>query len=677
MAYDRDTRRWEVGIDVGGTFVDVVAVAPDGAVHASKHSRRAGEPAQAVLQALDEVSGTLGFQPSEVGRILHGTTIATNILLERSEPPVAVIVNRGFADVLTLGRQNRRDLYAPWVPCQAPVSLVPDALRFEIGGRIDAAGQECEPLNEAEVRGAAQAMREAGVRSAAVCLLFSHCNPAHERQVRAWCEDTAPEIAISLSSEVDPRPREFERWLTAAMDAYVKIGVTDYLRRFQDGLRQRGYVPALVMRSQGGVATLDACLRKPLTLAMSGPAAAVQGVAGMLDETSLAGDALSLDIGGTTSDLSLIQGGRTRYTLELGVGDMSLRMRSVDVLSVAVGGGSYVSVHAGGGIRVGPESAGARPGPVAYGRGGVRVTVTDCLLVLGLLPERLAGGLALDREAAAAAIEASLARPLGLSVEAAAHAAVHVANGALAEAVKRAAFAVGSDPRKLTLVAAGGGGAMHAAEVARMAGIARVAVPALPGVAAAYGLLRSDWTDVVEQALDLPLADDAWQQLGSVARRLAEVLRAPDVVSYGELSHAFFLDVGYAGQEFALEVPFELAHDSAADIARRFDDEHARIRGQAFSAPHRVRGMRLVARRAPSSAAGEARPVATGGQLERERTLRLPQVASCLVHQRAELAVGQEESGPAIIMSGDSTAWVPPGWRWRVDSSRALIMERA
>ncbi|MDX3907598.1 MAG: hydantoinase/oxoprolinase family protein [Pigmentiphaga sp.] len=677
MMHDSDTGLWDIGIDVGGTFVDVAAVGPDGSVHASKHSRRSGDPAQAVLQALDEVAQALAFGPSQVGRLLHGTTIATNILLERSAAPIGVIVTRGFADVLTLGRQNRRDLYAAWVPCQTPVALMPEALRFEIGGRIDARGQECEPVDRADIRDALEALRTAGVRSAAVCLLFSHCNPVHERQVRAWCEEMAPEIGISLSSEVDPRAREFERWFTTAMDAYVKAGVTDYLRRLRDGLAQRGYASALVMRSQGGVATLEACLRRPLTLAMSGPAAAVNGVAGMLDEVSLVGDALSLDIGGTTSDLSLIQRGRARHTLELGVAEMSLRLRSVDVLSVAVGGGSYVSVHPGGGIRVGPESAGARPGPVAYGRGGTRATVTDCLLVLGILPERLAGGLMLDRGAAAQAVDESLARPLGLSVEAAALAAVRVANGMLGEAVKRAAFAVGSDPCRLTLVAAGGGGALHAAEVAQLVGIRRVAVPPLPGVAAAYGLLRSDWTDVAEHALDLPLRDDAWADMRRVARQLADDLPQAAVAGYGAARDAWYLDVGYAGQEFALEIPVDLEHDSATEVGRRFDEEHRRIRGQAFSSAHRVRGLRLVASRAPLAGPGRTQPVPGGAEAGGERALQLPDAGSCPVYERVGLAAGEEGAGPALVVAGDSTVWVPPGWRWRVDASSVLILEQA
>ncbi|WP_420224618.1 hydantoinase/oxoprolinase family protein [Pigmentiphaga litoralis] len=457
-ALPANARGWEVAVDVGGTFVDVIAVSPDGVVHPSKHARRGAAPAEAVLAAVDAVASVQGFCGADVTRWLHGTTLATNLLLEQDAAPIGVLVPRGFADVLTLGRQSRRDVYASHVGVQTPVDLIPEDLRIEIDGRLDARGIEIEPLTRSSVAQALAALHAAGVRSVAICLLFSHRNPAHERQVAAWCAELSPALQVSLSSDVDPRPREFERWLTTAMDAYVKPGVSAYLQALKAGLAERGYPAPWVMRSFGGIAPVDECAALPIALAMSGPAAAVNGVARMIDPATSASVAISIDIGGTTSDLSLLEQGAARYTQALAVGQLDLRVRSLDIVSIAMGGGSIVRVTTAGALRIGPDSAGARPGPAAYGQGGQLATVTDCLVVLGRLPERLASGLMLDRGKAEAAVNESVAAPLGLSVAAAAAAALAVANASLAEAIKRTAFAAGVNPREVTLVAAGGGG---------------------------------------------------------------------------------------------------------------------------------------------------------------------------------------------------------------------------
>ena len=667
---------WEVAVDVGGTFVDVVALSPDGRVHASKHSRRAVLPEDAVLHAVDAVADQLGFTSGQVGRWLHGTTIATNILLERRASPVGVITNRGFSDVLTLGRQNRRDLYARQVVSQTPSDLMPEAMRVEIDGRLDAAGVECEPLSRASVVAALAVLHGAGVRSAAICLLFSHRNDAHERQVLDWCSELAPDMQLSLSSAVDPRAREFERWLTTALDAYVKPGVAAYLHAFSAGLAERGYQAPLIMRSSGGVAPMADCTRMPIALAMSGPAAAVNGVASMLDPVTLRGAAISIDIGGTSSDLSLLDGGQARFTQELQVGELGLRMRSLDIVSIPLGGGSIVRVNAAGAIRIGPDSAGAQPGPAAYGRGGELATITDCLVVLGLLPQTLASGLLLDRRLACAAVEAALGQPLAMTAEAAALTALRVANAQLGEAVKQTAFAAGFDTRELVLVAAGGGGGMHVAEAAERVGVRRVVVPALPGVAAAYGLLRSAQTAVRERAVLSALDDEGLAGVRMAAAELADAATMVVSGSYQAQEISFFLDVGYLGQEFTLEVPFYPDRDTGVEIGQRFDDVHTKIRGQAFQSGHSVRAVRAVASCAPLARRRDLHPPAMEGMaLVASQPLYLPDHSSCPVCSRASLAPGAMGQGPMVVISTDSTVWVPPAWDWQVTDDRVLVLE--
>ncbi|MBU4609551.1 hydantoinase B/oxoprolinase family protein [Achromobacter sp. GG226] len=664
----------DIAIDVGGTFVDVAVQGPAGLATA-KYPRVPGSAAQAVLSALDAMARQRGITPSRVRRLLHGSTIATNILLERSAAPVGMIVTRGFADVLTLGRQDRRDLYRSAILPQTPAELAPEAWRCEIAGRLDAQGAVQEAVVRAEVQAAARRLWEAGARSVAVCLLFAHVNSDQERQVRDWVHAVAPGLAVSLSSEVDPRPREYERWLSTVLDAYVKPGVAGYLMALSEGLAERGYPPVLMMRSLGGVAPVAVCLETPVSLAMSGPVAAALGVASMLDTSASAGAVVSVDIGGTTADLALLREGGVTHTQTLDVGELSLRMHSVDITSIAVGGGSLARVDSAGGILIGPDSVGANPGPAAYGRGGQRATLTDCLVVLGMAPDRLAGEVRLDVAGAERAVQRDLADPLGVGVREAARAALDVANAMLAEAIKAVAIGAGLDPRAVTVVAAGGGGGLHVAEAAARAGVARVLVPALPGVAAAIGLLHSPLTRVAEHTLDVAL--DA---AGLAAARAAagNLVLAPCLADlYPRVDAQWFLDMGYEGQAFSLAVPVHWERDTVADLRARFDDTHRQVRGQVFSAAQRLRGLRWVLAQGL-----EASPspdwMTPGGLRKAERADATRDGADAAVEwYRADLAVGQTGKGPARILASDTTIWVPPGWQWRVAQDGTLAMTAA
>ncbi|WP_295549854.1 hydantoinase/oxoprolinase family protein [uncultured Pseudacidovorax sp.] len=499
---------WSLGVDMGGTFVDAVALHEDGRSVAIKHPRAGRRLAEPVVEALDRLCAEASISPEEVGRVVHGSTVITNLLLERDEPPVALVLTRGFGDVPVLARQDRRALYEPVVaPAVPEAALFPQPLRFEIGGRIDAEGREVEPLDLTALDAAADAIATAGVQAVAVCLLFSHRNPSHEQQVGELLRARLPHLHVSLSHQVDPAPREFERALTTALDAYAKPLAAGYLRALAEALSARRLPAPMLMHSEGTVRPWQDLAARPIGLAMSGPCAALRGVAACLDEGAHRGAVLTLDVGGTSADIGLLHGGEPAFAESLECGGLGIRQRCVDIASIAIGGGSVLQVLAGAALRIGPRSQGAWPGPAAYGQGGTLATLSDALCVLGRLPDRLAGGLVLDRRAAEAVLARDVAVPLGLPLDEAAEAVVQAAAAHMAEALKTHAFQRGLDPADALLVAVGGGGAQHAAEVAALAGIAAVRVLPQAGVMAALGMVRGP-----EEVAATPLhtTTDAW-----------------------------------------------------------------------------------------------------------------------------------------------------------------------
>jgi N-methylhydantoinase A len=471
---------------MGGTFIDAVALRSDGRVASLKYPRAGRRLAEPVVEALDRLCAQAGIGTDDVGCVVHGSTVITNLLLELNEPPVALVLTRGLRDVPVLARQDRKELYEPVIaPAVPEAKLFPEPLRFEIGGRIDAEGREVEPLDLSAVAAIADAVSAAGVRALAVGLLFSHRNPAHEHALRAALQARLPDLYVSLSSDVDPQPREFERWLTTALDAYAKPLAADYLHALAEALTLRGLPALRLMRSAGGTAPWHDLAEQPIGLAMSGPCAALQGVAAGL---AASGPAIVLDIGGTSADISILLDGRPTFTDALECGGLPIRQRCADIASIGIGGGSVVSVLPGGALRLGPRSQGAWPGPAAFGLGGGLPTLSDALCVLDRLPPRLAGGIVLDRAAAEAAL-GGVAGALGLSVLRTAEAVVSAAAAGMAEALKTHAFQRNLDPADAVLVAIGGGGAQHAAEIAELVGIRRVLVMPNASVMSALGML--------------------------------------------------------------------------------------------------------------------------------------------------------------------------------------------
>jgi N-methylhydantoinase A len=667
--------RTSLGVDVGGTFTDFFLY-HDGGVAVYKRPSTPDDPSRAVLEGLAEV----GWSPDE---IVHGSTVATNAVLERKGARTALITTRGFRDVLEIGRQTRPKLYE--LEPRRPPPLVPGELRFEASERIDRDGAVLDPLAAAAVERLLDriARLRPRVESLAVCFLFSFLKPDHERLVAQAARRRG--FDCSASFEVLPEYREYERTSTTVLNAYVAPVMRRYLSRLEAGL---GRGPRLrIMQSNGGSASPQTAGRLAATTLLSGPAG---GVVGAFRVARAAGldRIITLDMGGTSTDVSLCDGDMP-FTAESTIDGLPLRLPAVDVHTVGAGGGSIARLDAGGALRVGPESAGADPGPACYGRGSLP-TVTDAHLLLGgLLPDRFLGGrMPLSVDAARRAMR-PIARAYGGDVARAAEAVVRVANVNMERALRAVSVERGHDPRRVTLVAFGGAGPLHACELAAALGIARVLVPANAGVLSAFGMAAAPVTRDYARALLTPLTpgdprvsaklEAAFRALESQARReLRDVRRL-------RLRRA--VDLRYAGQSYELTI--EAPSPDPARLLAAFHRAHRRRYGHAEpSRPVELVAARLRAEspapalRLPALDRGDgdprrARISATGGSAsgggrqpiwhERQRV--------ATVYDRDLLRAGDRLRGPALSLQLDATTFVPPGWSAAVDAVGNLILE--
>ena len=680
--------RCRVGVDVGGTFTDVVCVRDGRAPVVFKVPSTPADPGDAAIAAVQRLAAREGVESCSIAQLAHGTTVATNAVLERKGGRLGVITTEGFRDTLEIGRQMRREMYEVRLDPQTPVFLAPRAMRLGVRERIGPQGEVIEPLDESSVRAALDRLVAAGVECIAVCLLFSFVNPTHERRVREMARADHPGLEISLSSEVDPAFREYERTAVTAFDAYIKPTVRRYLTRLGTRLAGAGVpAPLQVMQSRGGLSSADLARDRPVRLFLSGPAA---GVIGGQATGTAAGfdDLITLDVGGTSSDIALVSGAKPLLRAEGVIDGFPVRVPMVDVNAIGAGGGSIAWLDDAGGLRVGPRSAASDPGPACYARGGTEPTVTDASVVLGFLdPGRFAGGaVRLDPSRAVDAIRDRVAEPLGLDVEDAAAGIHRVVNAQMAEGIRLVSVRQGFDPREFTLVAMGGAGPLHACALAADLGIARVVVPRHPGVLSAAGLLAAPIEHEVSVAYGEPFAGLSMTpvrrmiaELDATGRRLTEREGlAPD-----EVETLHFADVCHVGQGYFLEVPF---HPGADDgIERLYADflaAHERVHGHAVEAPARFVNLRSVHRQRMSSGAnapesGGAGPPGSAeasqacrrgpgsGGFAARRMVRFPDEAvrvGTRIATRDTLAVGDRLRGPAIVEQDDTTTLIAPGW---------------
>jgi N-methylhydantoinase A/oxoprolinase/acetone carboxylase beta subunit len=679
-----------VGVDIGGTFTDFMLYDTDsGSVHVHKVPSTSERPELAMVGGLEELCAMAGLRPTDVTGVFHGTTIATNAVLEHDGAVAGMITSRGFRDIVHIGRHQRPLHYSVMqdIPWQAR-PLVLRRHRKVVDERVvPPTGEVLVPLDEDGVRAAARELRDAGVEAVAVCFLFSYLNPEHERRAAAIVREEMPDAFVTTSVDIVPQFREFERFTTATISAFVGPKTGSYLDRLGAGLEGQGVDGELhVMMSSGGVAGEHAAAERPVTLLLSGPAA---GILGGQWAGALAGRrrVITFDMGGTSADIGIVteDGIAEASARDTWIGGYPLLVPMLDVHTIGAGGGSIAYVDEGGAFRVGPRSAGADPGPACYGHGGAEPTISDAHVVLGRLdPDRFLGGrMTLDRNAAVEVVS-RLAEQLGLPLAETAEGILTIANSNMARAIRSRTIEKGHDPREFALVAFGGAGPLHAAEVADSLGIPEVLVPPYPWITSAAGLLTSDLKyDQMRTVFQLQGAVDAERinrELDGLEAELRGLL-ARDRVPDSDVTVIRALDCRYVGQGYELRVT--LADGPFTEAAlEEFHRLHEREYGSAYGDPIEIVNARVTAvgKRPPL----QELPVEAGSfdralVGESEGHFRVDGQLAALTtrfYDRAQLPLDEHFEGPAVVFHPDTTTVVPPGWSARADRSGNLLLAK-
>ena len=692
--------RHRVGVDIGGTHTDLVLVDEDsGHIHVNKVPTIAGDPARATVEGLRELAKAAGVALDAVDYFMHGTTIATNIVVQHDGARCGMITTEGFRDILHIARSKRPSNFSlqldlPW----QKHPLVERRHRLPVPERICGPhGEVLKPLDEGAVRRAARALRDRGVESIAVCFLFSYLNPAHERRAVEIVTGECPGAFVCASHEVMAQYREFERFATTALNAYVGPRTVGYLRRLEDSLRENGLGCGMhLMQSNGGCATVAGVSRRPVTMLMSGP---VAGLVGGLWAGRLARETnvISLDVGGTSADIGVSVGGelRIKHVLDTRIGDYHAMVPMADVDTIGAGGGSIAYVDPGGQFQVGPKSAGADPGPACYGQGGTEATVTDCQLVLGRVNarEHLGGRVALDAGLARASLETTLARKLDMTVEQAALGAIKIASHNMIQAIEVNSVRKGYDPREFALVAFGGAGPLFAFDIAAEIGILRLVIPVYPGLTSALGLLATD--------VSYDFARTDFQLLGRAdVQRLSETYAALEHAARAQLEHdgiapermkfTRYAECRYEGQGYEVRAPAPagaIDGSFAGDLRASFERAHRREYGSAFADKDVevvnlcVAGVGRITDPAPREiASGGSAPPVSARTGKREVVFEIDGEATpCAAahYERTGLLAGNRIEGPAVVSQLDSTTIIPPGAQAEVDRFGNLVASLA
>jgi N-methylhydantoinase A len=678
-----------IAIDVGGTFTDL-AWEREGTIQTGKVLTTYPDPSLGVFRGLDEL---IGGQLQDVSGVIHATTLASNTAIERNGAKTVVLTTAGFRDVLLVGRQKRYDIYD--MSIRRPTPLVPRRRILEVAERVAADGSIVRRVEPDAIRALGKTLGSDGVEAVAVCLLNAYVNPAHERQIVDLMREAAPSLYVTSSAEVAPQWREYERFTTTVLNAYLGPVLARYLGALIDGLSRRRFSGRLlVMQSSGGVAPADVMVSHPVRLLESGPAAGVL-MTGQLSTRQGLRNVLSFDMGGTTAKLGLVQDGVVNVTDAFEIGRVDLKPRSglpvmipsVDIVEIGAGGGS-IARPIRGLIEVGPRSAGADPGPACYGRGGPEPTVTDADLVLGYLnPTYFAGGsFALDLEAARRTISKRLAEPLGIDVVEAAWSIHRIVNINMATAAKAASIARGIDVRDYVLVGFGGAGPVHAARVAEELAIRRLLIPPRAGVGSAVGLLGADARFDLVRTMRRPInreAVGAIQEVYADLREQAEKLLG-SLQEDGTIIYRRSADLRYVGQGFEVRTQIpdaEIGPREIEAIEEAFHQTYERIygnasRGQAVEGTHwRLAAVRPARRNGTAGGSKGGSPAPA-----RSRQAYFPEqggFAPCPVYTRYAFPTALTATGPAIIEEDDCTTIIPPGWSFAVDEWENLVLSYA
>jgi len=681
--------RYRVTVDTGGTFSDFVYLNEEsGEVSISKVPSTPDDPSRAILQGVDTLLGQ-GVTPGDISFFCHGTTVGTNALLEGKGVRTGLLVTEGFRGIYPVGEQAR-PYGAPIfdVLYDKPPLLVPQSRTGEVRERVDFRGNVLVPLDEALLRATVRDLASERIESLAVCLLFSFLHPAHEARVRAIVQEEMPDCSISLSSEVVPQIREYYRLSTTVINAYLQPILARYIAQLERRLDDAGLTTRqkYIMQSNGGMATFGAAARKAVTTVLSGPAGGVTAGAYACRMTGFQ-NLITFDMGGTSCDVALIKDGEPSVAGRGKIEGRDLAVPMMDINTVSAGGGTIASVDRFGVLKVGPESAGAMPGPACYARGGDMPTITDCNLVLGHLSQDnfLGGRMRLDSTKAFKAVEDKVARPLGMGVMEAAEGIVRIIDVKMEEAIKAISTMRGHDLRDFMLLAFGGAGPVHAGRIARELGMAGMIVPLYPGVYSAIGLIMSDVKHDYIQSKMTPLSELTPHDVNTMFARLeaaaAEELR-DDGFPPSQVRIQRALDMRYAGQGYEITMPCSdgpLGDGGLDALRRQFDAQHKAMFGHhAPEEPveivsYRVRGVGVV----PPVAMPTFQPTGATAQdaLRQTRRIRMDGAdIDCPVYQRERLDVGLSLTGPAILDQFDCTTVIYPGQTARVDQYKNLIV---
>jgi N-methylhydantoinase A len=668
----KTSMRLRLGVDVGGTFTDLLLIdESDGSTYRAKVPSTPGNQAEGVLSGIAKVCAIAGVSPDRIGDVMHGTTVATNAVLEGKGARVGLIVTDGFRQVLHIARSYVPGGLAGWIVWQPKPPLAALVDTFEVKERVAADGAVVRGLDEESVRVALRRLASSGVQSVTVSLINSFANDAHERRIAEIAAQEMPGIPISLSCDILPEMREYERTATTVANAYVRPVVERYLDSLEQECAARGIAAKLrVLRSDGGLMGFDVAKQAPVNLLMSGPAG---GVAGAVWAGGRAGlvNLLTFDMGGTSTDVALVENGEPRLRRETVVGDVTVRSSSLDVRTVGAGGGSIARVPAlTGALRVGPQSAGALPGPAAYGRGGTLATVTDANVVLGYLPVSLLGGeMSLDRQGAAAAVQV-VADALGVSLIEAAQGIYDIVNENMFGALRLVSVEQGYDPRGFALMGFGGAGPLHANALGTLLGSWPVVIPPSPGVLCAYGdattRLRSEAARTFVRRFDATSTAELLGLLQALADQAAQKL-AGDGLAADDQTVTCQIDVRYHGQGLELPINIDLAALEAGGIeslAATFDAAHERLFTFALDAEREIVNIRAVVQGgSPNVVTSDLAPGGSDSVAAAIQTTRIFVSGGefdAVIYDRTRLAAGNHVVGPAVVVEMDSTTLVLP-----------------
>ncbi len=669
---------FRLGVDVGGTFTDLLLLdQQSGTFWRHKTPSTPTDSSVGILTGVDAVCGAAGIAPAEVELLLHGTTVATNAVLEGKGARVGLIVTQGYRQIMQIARSYVPGGLAGWIiwPKPEPLAALEDTV--EIAGRMDARGDELRPADDADIRAQLESLRAQGVEALTVSLMNAYLNGAHERRVREIAAEVMPDVPVSLSHEVLPEMQEYERTLTTVANAAVRPVVGRYVRNLRTKLREVGMAGRIsLLRSDGGLMSSEKSEEHPVSLLMSGPAG---GVAGALWVGANAGlrNILTLDVGGTSTDVALIEDLEPRRVRTTEVGHLSVRVSSLDVKTVGAGGGSIAYVpELTGALRVGPQSAGAVPGPVAYGKGGVQPTVTDANVVLGYLPESLLGGaFTLDREGATRAVQ-TIADALGIGLMEAARGIVDIVNENMFGALRMISVQQGYDPREFALMGFGGAGPLHVNAVARLMGSWPAVSPVSPGVLCALGDATTRMRTETARSYSRRIGDTDEAEVLAILDEMAAQTRGEllaDGLGEEEVVSQFELDIRYEGQAFEVPLAIDaetLRRDGLAGVVARFDAEHLRLFSFNMATAHELVNLRAVALgvafELPPARLAEGDGDPSGAKLRDHQLWMDGAMRPAVIYDRARLRASDVIPGPAIVTEMDSTTLIESGCTGRV-----------